>query len=487
MKKIILICFCSFLVQNIHSQSYQVLNSASGTNAGFETLIDNDDVFGYAEVRKLDLEDKLTEKFKYIVLDKNMNSVCTGEFTQKLVKKKCENKIFQIVYNNNHILFFFTEYFNDRNNYLQVRDSYQILDISTNKIVSSGFFDKTLNDDMSIPKLYSIYQRRIAIGVSDIGFMIQAKKEFDDQGLQTFYYVMDFNSKIVWEQVNKTAEEKHFYDYTLFDKDKENAVFLLTKMRRTKKVSDHILVLNAKTGKEIAFTDFSNEKYTMRFSSVDVLDGKVQIIGRFFEKEKRDRVDTDESLGLYRRVIDIKSGKILNEDFLTYDKFKNPNIDENGRIRKEGNLNFSKFNINPDGSYFIIAETYIDKSRGAMFTELYSFTLDKDFAPIEMKSFDVNRTRGSKYSFSQELPNKVGKAYFFYDKNEDKNLQLNILKYMYASKKMSIDKMVLTSQKSNLNVVRAKTGYVGIIESFKNAGKGEKQLEIRLEKINYER
>jgi hypothetical protein len=486
MKKTLLTLFFVLTTQIIFSQSYKILNSANGKLSNFESLIDGDDLFGYVELRKLDLEDKLTEKYKYIVLDKNMNTICSGEFIQKLVKRKCTNSNYQIVYNNGHIIFLFEEFFEDRG-FMPIRGSYQILNIESNKIVSADLFDKKQTIDVSIPKLNANNYKSYCSSLSDNGFLIQSSKIFEKKGLKEYYYAIDFSGKKLWEQVFKTAEAKHEYEYSFFDKDKNNLILLLTKSRNDKKVSDHLLILDTKTGKEVSFTDLSNEKYTMRFSSVDVKEDKIYVLGRFFEKEKRDRVDADESLGLYRRIIDIKSGKILNEDFLQYDKFKNPNINENGRIKKEGYLSFKKININPDGSYFIIAETYVDKSRGAMYNELYAFTLDKDFKPTEMKGFDVNRTRGSKYSFSQELPNKVGKAYFFYDKNEDKDLELNILKYMYATKTMSIDKMKLDNEKSNINVVRAKTGFIGILEYFKNPKKDEKTLEIRLEKLNYER
>ena len=172
---------------------------------------------------------------------------------------------------------------------------------------------------------------------------------------------------------------------------------------------------------------------------------------------------------------------------MPYAKFNNLNINENGRIKKEGYLSFQRININPDGSYFIIAEPYIRKSSGNIFTELYVFLLDKDFNVSKVTAYDTNRTRGSKYDFSQDLPNKIGKAYFFYDKTDNKEFELNILNYTYSSSAFSVSKMKLSNDLSNISIVPAKTGFVGIREVFKNPKKGEKSLEIRLEKLNYER
>lgn len=487
MKKTVLSLLFLLISHIDFAQSYKILNSASGTLESFESLVDGDELFGYVELRKLDLEDKLTEKYKYILLDKNMNTINTGEFSLDLLKKKCMNNNYQVVYNKGHVIFCFEELFYDRG-YLPIRGSYQILNVEQNKMVSSGYFGSNPTKKVSIPALNMLYKKSYIGSLSDSGFLVQTTSIDPEVGLKEYYYGMDFMGKQTWQQTYKKAEAKHDYETTFFDKDKNNIVLLLTKNRNSKKVSDHMQILDTKTGKEVAFVDLSNDKYTLRFSNVELKEGKLYILGRFFEKEKRDRVEADESLGLYRRIIDIKTGKILNEDFLAYDKFKNPNINENGRIKKEGYLSFQKININPDGSYFIIAETYIEKSRGAnVFNELYTFTLDKDFKPLEMKGFDAARTRGSKYSFSQELPNNVGKAYFFYDKNEEKEFELNIMKYMYASKKISVDKMNLNNEKSNIRVSKAKPGYVGITERFKNPKKDEKTLEIRLEKLNYER
>ena len=486
MKKILLLLLICVCHQNAFSQSYQILNTAGGSFENFQPLLDVDDLYGYVELRKLDLDDKLTVRYKYIVLDKNFNSICTGEFVENLIKKKCEKDNYDIVYNNGNIIFNFRERFNDSGNYMPVRTTYQVLDIANNKIIASGNYDQSIKGDESIPKLNKNFKMFYTYPNADNGFLIESRKEIDDE-LKVFYYAIDFKGNKIWEQDYKKAEEKHEFEYALIKKEFNTTVLLATKTRHGKKVSDHLLILDSKTGKEISFTDLFNEKYTLRFSSVTIRDEKIYIIGRFFEKQRRDDVDSEESLGLYRRIVDIKTGKITSDTFLPYAKFNNLNINENGRIKKEGYLSFQRININPDGSYFIIAEPYIRKSSGNIFTELYVFLLDKDFNVSKVTAYDTNRTRGSKYDFSQDLPNKIGKAYFFYDKTDNKEFELNILNYTYSSSAFSVSKMKLSNDLSNISIVPAKTGFVGIREVFKNPKKGEKSLEIRLEKLNYER
>lgn len=486
MKKIAFLLLAFFALQSNYSQSYKIYNTAGGSLEKFGNLMDGDEIFGYVELRKLDLDDKLTVRYKYIVLDKNMNTICSGEFIENLIKRKCEKRFYDYEYNNGHIIFNFKELFDESRYLLPVRVTYQILDIAKNKIVASGNYDKEIVGDENIPKLYKKYKQYLTYPLSDNGFLIEARNSFGDDS-KIMYYGIDFLGNKIWEQPYKTAEEKHKYEYGLIKNDISTTVLLVRKSRNEKKVSDHLLVIDTKTGKEISFTDLSNDIYTLRFSNLVLKDGKVYIMGRYFEKQKRDQVDSEESLGLYRRIVDIKTGKIESDIFLPYSKFNNLDINENGRVKKEGYLSFQNINMNPDGSCFVLAETYISKSAGAIFTELYAFLLDKNFNPISVKSFDVNRTRGSKYSFSQDLPNKVGKAYFFYDKNEDKEFELNIINFIYATNSYTVNKMKLKNDKSSISVVPAKTGYVGIMEYFSDVKKGDKDFEIRLEKLNYER
>ncbi len=479
-----------FVISNVtFAQSYKILNMIDGVSENFETLTQNDgkDIFGYMDLTKLDLEDKLTETRKYNLLDKNMNSICSGEFKETLLKRKCSKENVQISYNNGYVIFSFIEKFNFDSRSMLVTQSYQILEVATNKIVAKGYFNKKLNLDDNIPKLNKDFHYYIVTPVSDCGFLIKTKKEMENGEMADYFYEINFQGEKIWEQDYLNPEAKHKYDYSLFERAQNNLVFLATKTRNDKKVSDHLLILDAKTGKKIATTELSSNSYSLRFLDVTVQDKQITIIGRFFDKQKRDLVESDESLGLYRRIVDIASGQIVSDVFLPYSKFNSLDINENGKIKKEGYLKFQKIDINPDGNYVILAETYVDKAKGAMFNELYAFILDKDFNPKEVKSFDTKRTRGYKYNFTQDLPSKVGKAYFFYDKNDDKELQLNILNYYFKTNTFSTSKINLNNDNSSLSIVPAKAGYVGIIERFIKFKKGEKSIELRLEKLNYER
>jgi hypothetical protein len=487
MKKIITLLFVAFCLQNTFAQSYKIMSTAAGKLENFVGLTDGDELYGYVELRQLDEISQNEVKFKYIILDKNMNMINSGEFTETKVKKKCIIENYQIVYNNNHILFNFKEIFSANNVYMTVKCKYQILDLTTNKIVKKGVYDTTIDpEEDNIPKLSRNLKFYGSAALSDVGFLIQ-RASYDKEKKETPYFGIDFNGKEIWNQAYKPLEKKYEYEYSLFEMD-ENTISLLTTINKSgRKESDHLLILDSKTGKEISYTDLFNEDYTLRFSYSKINDNNLIMIGRYFEKDKRDRVGYDESLGLYKRVIDIKSGKIISDKFLPYGNFKLNDISENGKIKGEGLLGFKKIDQNPDGSFFILAETYRNKSSIDLYTELYTFLLDKDFNPMSVKSFDTEKSRGSKYSFSQDLLNNTGKVYFFYDKNDDKKLELNLINYNFATNEIKLSKMNVDTKESSITVMPAKTGYIAIREYKNNPKKGESAMEIRLEKLNYER
>jgi hypothetical protein len=484
MKKTLLLLTILILSQRAVAQSYQIMNSASGTMETFTALVQDKEIYGYIEVRKMDLEDKLTETHKYIVLDKNMNKVCSGDFKNDLIKKRCYTDLYDITYCNGKIIFCYTQYIFNGSGNLPLVCSYKILDIVSNKIVAENNFEKDIDLTQNPPKLYKQFKRFYTYPLlANSGFLIK-RSEFDSGEWNSDFYAITAKGDEDWQQETEDVEKKEKMQYQLIESDKDYIIFMATISKHDKKISDNLLILDAKTGKKVAFTELFNDDYTLKYLDISIKNGKLNMVGRYFEKDKRDNVDFDESLGLYRRIVDLKSGKIDSDVFLPFGKFNSLDIDENGRVRKEGYLYFQTVDLNPDGTYFALAET---SKKGKYFNELYVFLMDKDFKPMKVEKFDVKKTRGDKYSFSQDLPNKVGKAYFFYDKTEEKDYELNVLNFIYGSNSFTTTKMDLKNEKSSIRVMPAKTGFVSIVEYFKDPKKEGKSMEIRLEKLNYER
>ncbi|SNB27083.1 conserved exported hypothetical protein [Flavobacterium psychrophilum] len=467
-------------------QSYKIMQSASGVIEQFNAIYDNEEnLFGYVELLKMEQESKETMVFKYIVLDKNMNTVCSGNLKENIVKRRCQKINYDISYNNGHIMFSFFERLGKSD---RVRCSYQILKIDTNTIVANAFFDEFVKTQTSIKKLIKNYKSYQITGLGKEGFLIRSENYNPWHTPKLYYYAINFKGEKIWEQAYKTPEKKRFYyRYKLIDNDNKYVVLLAAKYRRKNKKSDNLLILDAKTGTQIAFTNLYNKKYSLTYENIKIKDDKIYIVGRFFKKEAHDLLIDNESLGLYQRIVNLKDGSIISDKFLDYDKFNGLDITKKGKVRGDGYLNFTKIEMNPDGSYFLLGETYGSYTLGFYYYGLYSFNINKDFNMEKIYTFDTKRSIGTKYVFSQTLLNKSGKVYFFFDKNEEKEPELNILNFNYANKESVVEKIKITNKDSEIKIIPAKPGYVGIVEIFKDPKEGEKALELRLEKLNYKR
>lgn len=81
MKKILLLLL--FMSQFSFGQSYTVLNETVGEFMTFTPIYENSDLFGYVELRKMNVDEKNNNTIKYTVLDKNLNIVSSGDFIEK--------------------------------------------------------------------------------------------------------------------------------------------------------------------------------------------------------------------------------------------------------------------------------------------------------------------------------------------------------------------------------------------------------------------
>jgi len=75
------------LVQTLaFSQTQDLASLASGQNVGMNALFDTkDNLYGYVAMYSLGKTDKKTQKFEYVLLDKNLNPVANKEFEANLL------------------------------------------------------------------------------------------------------------------------------------------------------------------------------------------------------------------------------------------------------------------------------------------------------------------------------------------------------------------------------------------------------------------
>ncbi|OCB75334.1 DUF6770 family protein [Flavobacterium crassostreae] len=488
MKKTLLILL--FIVQFSFGQSYSVLNQAEGKAVAFVPIVENKELFGYVELREMNTDENLNVTFKYVILDKNMNQICTGEFVEKKLNHSTYTPeklgLYYVVYTKGFLRFNFriVNSTTGKSSFL----TYKVLNINSNKIVSSGIYNPEIKE-VSSDNAKKDKTDYFSCPLHETGFLIYGHKDEKDKRDADDYemYAVNTNNEKIWEYKNSIPLKKE--DSQIYSIHNYNSKYIVLRGDVTSKSGmriTHFVVLDIKTGKQLFYTEIPAH-YTHSFEDVLIQDDRLYLMGRYFEKVKGGLYEYDKSLGIFQFVFDLKSQSIYKEKYLSYDKFLDIKMNKYGKIKGEGFLNFNDFYVNPDGSTFIISESFFQKGLNRDYTQLYTFTLDSNFDPVKTNVYDVKTSKESKFKFSQYLPNKIGRAYFFFDKTDNSNLELNIVNYYFKSKKEEISKLTYNTNKSTISIFRAKEGYVGIAEYFKDTKKDGKYMEIRLEKLNYER
>ncbi|WP_066334840.1 DUF6770 family protein [Flavobacterium crassostreae] len=491
MKKTLLILL--FIVQFSFGQSYTILNQAEGRIMAFQPLYDNYDLFGYIELREMNIDENFNVTCKYTVLDKNMNRLTTGEFSLKKLNDKQYNlHVKDLNYANGVIRVDFFHRYKYSPHTMDIPISrevqvYAMFNIKTNEVISS----RATNPDI-IETTFKFSKKDVttydAFSLDSTGFLIceNKRKESKKDPINQKFYAINGIDKKIWEFNGSKVVKNHFLNYAVAYYDSDYIILKGWLSKGNKKNDLHYLILDSKTGKEIYFSKIPIN-YTHKYNYAFVREHKAYLGGKYYKKDKNEFTDYDESLGIFQHIFDLKLNIDLVSKYVPYDQFKDISINKNGKVRGEGFIDFKRTNINPDGTFFILAESYWEKTQYRAYNQLYTFRMDKDFNPIKTSEYDVKRTRGYKYDFSQRLPDKSGRAYFFFDKNDAKDLELNIINYYFKSKKEVIQKIAINNDKSAISIFPAKEGYVGIAEYFKDPKKEGKYMEIRLEKLNFER
>ena len=83
-------------------------------------------------------------------------------------------------------------------------------------------------------------------------------------------------------------------------------------------------------------------------------------MGEYYKKMEGSLQKTEAyKLGIYRKIYDKNNGQLISDKKVAYlDLKKYVDIDEAGKIKKEGTLYFNDFEVRPDGTNLVFGETY---------------------------------------------------------------------------------------------------------------------------------
>ncbi|MGA9639165.1 DUF6770 family protein [Flavobacterium sp.] len=489
MKKTILLFLLLLFPSLSQAQSYTVLNNTAGEFESFLPIYDHQTLYGYVEVRRMNIDEEKNVTFKYYVLDKNFNTICTGDLVEKQSWPSKRRIVLDAIYANGYIQFEFSDrwfvlgsFQSAQNTIPDMFRTYQRVDIKNNKITHKGIY----NDEIIEVALKYLKKDKLefnSYSLDESGFLIVQKVFSGKNKLDNKMYCLNFKNEKVWEYSNDKELKSLDQRINVLDYDKNYVILSFYRPSIITFFPEYnIAIIDAKTGKEI-FCLTDSKEYTLYREYHYIKGNRLYVGGRFFKKSKKGEYDYKKFLGVFQQVVDIDKKEVIQDKFIKYQEFKDVNINEFGRIKDESFLYFKKYSVNPDGSSLVIANTNWNK----VDSRSYFFLFDKNFNPVKTIKYDFNSSKNHYFGFTQLLPNNYGRSYFYFDKNSDKEVEVNILNYYYKSQKLTAQKMPLTNKESSIDIFPAKEGYIGIAEYFKNPEKTGKHMEIRLEKINFER
>ena len=537
MKKIALLLFV--MISGLYfSQIVELKKLSTGKLADASVLYDrnNDDIYGYFYIFEKDKISKTEKLYEYILLDKNLNKVCSGEFKHS---SPCTDGgawlsfRFQPVYRNGFISIGISYYYY----YNWYTFAYRLLDVKENTL-SDAF---TLLPDLT--KKYNPEPTKAKNVVffryysNPFGYTLDTPlKSWKDDGVY-FYtknktYFVNEKLEPLWSySYNEGKTDKNEYTNIIFspkyDKRSKNILSAFKSLegkqnqKKTSKgeLSRSYLFFDKNSGKLISeifpFGTVSEKEEIKDVStSTYFIDEAKQTVTFICRTVTSKGISLDEDLiqGFSKTVYSLSDGKELKRDYFTWNQLSQYlNIDEYGYVKEKNEPNCYLYLHNvllkDDGNMIFILEEYKTltgsavSSAGAKINDLFFMELDKDMKLVQFQRIDKEKksirngirmtgSTVSRYGYFdyvgyEDLGND-NYLFFYYNKQEpeigsEKQWMLGIISYING--KFAEQKLPMKSEDgSDMDITPAKKGYIMIYETFKDK---DRSPELRLEKINY--
>ncbi|WP_299103763.1 DUF6770 family protein [uncultured Tenacibaculum sp.] len=503
MKKRILVLML-FIVAIANAQISSLNDLASGELKMFTPISELDgSIYGYFNIYKLEDVSETEEKYEYVLLDKNLNSVANGEFID--VKYKGYDSDFYYPEKIGSKLILSKKYkstsaatvFNSKP-YLQNFMSHRFFDIETNKMLAPFYFkdNKIIDGSRSVKKIKRVAKEEKTLDFplvyKDGFFMFERVKGYrslkDMKSLKAF----DLDKKQKWEYVFNPNNEAISYNFMLLNK--EDIVFR-TFNKKTKKEKLHSL--NPQTGEPIFVYEVENKssKYSHSYT-IETTKDRIVIIGKISPYKSSSGYDFEKSLGFFRIELD-KQGNELSKKYVTWEQLANfIEIKKNGKLKGGYRLAAREYFVFENNTVSILTE----KSKKDKTTDFVVLNLDENFSLVSTKVFKKEKDRfySSDYLFSQKIKDGNGVAFFYkhYTKNKAKGkivLMGGFIPVKQSAREWTLgivtiingeinqEEIPMTSEEHVILPYVAKKGYILLREFNKDSDYDQ----IRLEQLNY--
>jgi hypothetical protein len=510
MKKILLFFFAILKIL-VSAQSQDLASLAKGDYLGFNAIFDqNDNLFGYFTLFGYGKSADKTKKFEYVILDKNLNPVANKEFEGDITTNRYIGYMDfkgKIILRPNSIDYYVLknkDFFYPRSKEITLKDNTIInkvyYDYQDGKFIEvtepkNAKSERKANRDEKKEKGFN-YESYI-FEIKEGGFLAIEYNDYGSYINNNSLIKFDSDKNELWRYRYNTSGDKKINEVlSIIEKD-ENYIYTMLQNNNKKDKTFDLLVLDMKTGKEVArkpinglskntldYINSSLNSYSFgRIDNDKTFDDKIVTVGRIVN-------DNNQFTGLARLVIDRKTFTVDTKE-IPYESLK-------GRIPKITNLGYveSGYYLDPrdayfmkDGSVGILMEKYKPQGEynAPKTTDLVYIFTDKDFNVSGVKIFEKEKTKwaNSDYLFSQYLNDGNDVVFFYRDYQKDavtKQKNWNLFINTLIDGKFN-QEMVPISAKDDFTVFPyvGKEGYI-LLREFNEKAKFNK---IRLERLNY--
>jgi hypothetical protein len=502
MKKIVLGILLIF-TQFVMAQMVELSKLSTGKLYDSDVIKDEkNNIKGYFLLFESDKIQKETFILEYVVLDENLTKVTNGyieEMKYSSLLLKADKITTEISLYNNKLLI---ELNDDTENGKFFR-RYRTLDLSNNKmseifIFRNGKVEIKPELDRKL-KNFDANQTDKIIGVNGVGF-VAIKEEKDQTGKEKFLVCMDDNFNKSWKTTYEvTKNEYGFKELEFLDSSNKYIIFSnhYTKGGYYKPVNS-IMSFDANTGKlNFEFLFSNQDKCTYKIVDSYVNNEELTLLGNYSKKSDYGFINDEENLGLFKIILNLKTGKVLEEKFLNWTELSSKiEINKYGEIKKEGFVFVHDLIQLSNGKTIAVCEAF--KGNPVTTNNIYFIEISEKFSfnKILVAEKFRNKYPGTAahsrkikefgafdYMDFQDLDDDEFLFYFSdYEKkskNRNQNTKFGIVSY--SNEEFSKKQLNLKTDVSTILAYPAKKGYIMLIEFFdvKN-----KPSQIRLEKVN---
>lgn len=483
-----------------------------------------EDIFGYFLLYENDRKNKNVYELEYVLLDKNLNKLSSNSFLQSryrsmffkitpslaLARKKGDLLYISIgdvvsgigdmskilgIYNFRTLnlkdysisaVSFVKDYF------LEKQDSeklsfFNVLNWQFMKSTKNGYF---------IP---DNYKHSLAVNSFNPQNKVRPAKELH-------FYDLDLNQKWV-AKVNQEGNSKIFSEYMYVSEYKNDLLFrkirvdlkAMQKEEKEKNYENFFEVIDAETGKKKIGFIIKDPTVLIDLVSVKNDADKIVFYATTTSLENKNKSYKNKITGYVKIEIDRNTGSEIRRDYFKWNILAEKlDIDEFGEIKEFGFLNFVEIVRVENGKSIIIAEGF-KPDTSTKILDLFVIELDENmklsrFFKVEKPSFETNKY----YFWPEEIEENDLSDYQYFQK-----LAENEYAFIYSTreKKVTADatkeksgfgvityiqgefdfQNVPTENYSKVHPIKAKKGYI----LLRTETEGEKDAELRLEKINF--